>query len=68
MQRIKVFQKTKKIPIMMVTAKGEEVDRIVGFELGADDYIVKPFSIREFMLRVSAMLKEQIISQMLMKI
>ena len=42
---------------MMVTAKGEEVDRIVGFELGADDYIVKPFSIREFMLRVSAMLK-----------
>ena len=41
----------------MVTAKGEEVDRIVGFELGADDYIVKPFSIREFMLRVSAMLK-----------
>ena len=36
---------------------GEEIDRIVGFELGADDYIVKPFSIREFMLRVAAMLK-----------
>ena len=43
----------KKIPIMMVTAKGEEVDRIVGFELGADDYIVKPFSIREFMESIS---------------
>ncbi len=50
-------KKTKNIPIMMVTAKGEEIDRIVGFELGADDYIVKPFSIREFMLRVAAMLK-----------
>ena len=50
-------KKTKNTPIMMVTAKGEEIDRIVGFELGADDYIVKPFSIREFMLRVAAMLK-----------
>ena len=50
-------KKTKNIQIMMVTAKGEEIDRIVGFELGADDYIVKPFSIREFMLRVAAMLK-----------
>ena len=56
-RELRSSKKTKKIPIMMVTAKGEEVDRIVGFELGADDYIVKPFSIREFMLRVSAMLK-----------
>ena len=53
-RELRSSKKTKKIPIMMVTAKGEEVDRIVGFELGADDYIVKPFSIREFMLRVSA--------------
>ena len=49
-RELRSSKKTKKIPIMMVTAKGEEVDRIVGFELGADDYIVKPFSIREFML------------------
>ena len=45
-RELRSSKKTKKIPIMMVTAKGEEVDRIVGFELGADDYIVKPFSIR----------------------
>jgi len=41
----------------MVTAKGEEVDRIVGFELGADDYVVKPFSVRELILRVRAILR-----------
>ena len=41
----------------MLTAKGEEVDRIVGFELGADDYLVKPFSLRELSLRVSSLLK-----------
>ena len=41
----------------MLTAKGEEVDRVVGFELGADDYVVKPFSVRELMLRVSSILK-----------
>jgi two-component system phosphate regulon response regulator PhoB len=41
----------------MLTAKGEEVDRIVGFELGAEDYVVKPFSPRELMLRVKAVLK-----------
>jgi two-component system phosphate regulon response regulator PhoB len=45
------------IPIIMLTAKGEEIDRIVGFELGADDYMVKPFSTRELMLRIKAILK-----------
>ena len=45
------------LPIIMLTAKGEEVDRVVGFELGADDYIVKPFSPRELVLRVKAVLK-----------
>jgi DNA-binding response OmpR family regulator len=45
------------IPIIMLTAKGEEVDRIVGFELGADDYVVKPFSPRELLLRIKAILK-----------
>ena len=49
--------KTGKIPVVMLTAKGEEVDRIVGLELGADDYIVKPFSPRELILRVRAILK-----------
>ena len=48
---------TQNIPILMLTAKGEEVDRIVGMELGADDYVVKPFSPRELILRVRAILR-----------
>ena len=48
---------TKNIPVVIVTAKGEEIDRVVGFELGADDYIVKPFSPRELILRVKAILR-----------
>ena len=44
--------RTAGIPVFMVTAKGEEIDRVVGFELGADDYIVKPFSLRELKLRI----------------
>lgn len=47
------------IPIIMLTAKGEEVDKVVGFELGADDYVVKPFSPRELVLRVKAILKRK---------
>jgi two-component system phosphate regulon response regulator PhoB len=43
--------------VMMLTAKGEEIDRVVGFELGADDYVVKPFSVRELVLRVGAILR-----------
>lgn len=54
---LKVREDTKNIPIVMLTAKTEEVDRIVGFELGADDYIAKPFSPREVVLRVKAVLK-----------
>jgi two-component system alkaline phosphatase synthesis response regulator PhoP len=46
-----------KVPIIMITARGEEVDRVVGLELGADDYICKPFSIRELMARVKAVLR-----------
>ena len=49
--------RTKNIPIIMLTAKAEELDRIVGLELGADDYIAKPFSIREVILRVQAVLR-----------
>ncbi len=48
---------TQGVPIIMVTAKGEEVDRIVGFELGADDYVTKPFSVRELLLRIEAVLR-----------
>ena len=48
---------TAEIPVIMLTAKGEEVDRIVGLELGAADYIVKPFSLREVALRIRAVLK-----------
>ena len=54
---LKAREETKDIPIVMLTAKNEEVDRIVGFELGADDYIPKPFSPRELVLRVKAVLK-----------
>jgi two-component system, OmpR family, phosphate regulon response regulator PhoB len=45
--------------IIFLTAKGEEIDRVVGFELGADDYVVKPFSVRELMLRVDAILRRR---------
>ena len=50
-------EKTRAIPIIMLTARGSEVDRIVGFELGADDYVVKPFSPRELVLRIQAILR-----------
>ena len=46
----------QRIPVMMVTAKGEEMDRVVGLELGADDYVVKPFSLREVVLRIRKIL------------
>ena len=57
---IKSDAKTKHIPIIILTAKTEEVDRVVGFELGADDYVTKPFSVRELILRVKAILKRGI--------
>ena len=47
------------ISIIMLTAKSEEIDRIVGFELGADDYVTKPFSVRELILRVKVLLKKR---------
>ena len=50
---------TRDVQVMMVTAKGEEIDRVVGFELGADDYVVKPFSTRELLLRVQAVLRRR---------
>lgn len=51
---------TAAIPIIMLTAKGEELDRVVGLELGADDYMVKPFSVRELMLRIRNILKRHV--------
>lgn len=57
LKRLKTSEATRHIPVIMLTAKGEEVDKIIGFELGAEDYITKPFSPRELILRVRAVLK-----------
>jgi DNA-binding response OmpR family regulator len=51
------LRKTSDVPIIMVTALGEEIDRVVGLELGADDYIAKPFSVREVLARIKAVLR-----------
>ncbi len=51
------LRKTKATPVIMLTAKGEEANRVQGFEIGADDYIVKPFSPREVILRIKALLR-----------
>ncbi len=56
-QKIKQHQLYQELPIIMLTAKGEEIDRVLGFELGIDDYVVKPFSPRELNLRIRAVLK-----------
>ena len=56
-RRIKADPRTRHVPVVMLTAKGEEVDRVVGFELGADDYVTKPFSVRELTLRLKAILR-----------
>ena len=50
---------TREIPVIFVTARSEEIDRIVGFELGAADYVVKPFSVRELQLRIEAVLRRR---------
>jgi two-component system phosphate regulon response regulator PhoB len=56
-RQLKSSPRTKHVPVIMVTARGEEVDRVVGFELGADDFVSKPFSLRELLLRVRAVLR-----------
>lgn len=53
----KTLRKTSSIPIIMLTAKSEEVDRVLGLEVGADDYIVKPFSLREMLARIRSALR-----------
>lgn len=56
-KKLKADAATRNAQVVMLTAKGEEIDRVVGFELGADDYVVKPFSVRELLLRVQAILR-----------
>ena len=56
-KHLREHERTRDIPVIILTAKGEEIDRVVGFEVGADDYVVKPFSVRELMLRLRALLR-----------
>ena len=56
-KEIKANSKTESTPVIILTAKDDEVDKVVGFEIGADDYVTKPFSVRELILRVKAVLK-----------
>lgn len=56
-RRIREVKHCQDIPIIMLTARGEEVDRLMGFEMGADDYVVKPFSVRELLYRTRVFLK-----------
>ncbi len=56
-KKTKANPETETIPIIILTAKDDEVDKVVGFELGADDYVTKPFSVRELILRIKAILK-----------
>jgi two-component system, OmpR family, phosphate regulon response regulator PhoB len=56
-RRLRDNPRTRDIPLIMCTAKGDEIDRVVGFEVGADDYVVKPYSVRELLLRIRAMLR-----------
>ena len=56
---VKEIKKTKDIPVIMLSARGEEYDKLFGFEIGVDDYVVKPFSAKEVMARINAVLKRQ---------
>lgn len=56
-RRLRAAPQTQRIPVLMLTARSEEVDRVLGFEVGADDYVPKPFSPRELVLRIGAVLR-----------
>ncbi|MCB9795545.1 MAG: response regulator [Alphaproteobacteria bacterium] len=56
-RRIRADERTRGLPVIMVTARSEEIDRVVGLTVGADDYVAKPFSVRELCLRVRAILR-----------
>ena len=57
MMSAKSYEKRKCSPIIMLTSKSEEIDKVLGLEFGADDYLTKPFSIREFIARVKAIFR-----------
>ena len=56
-RRLRATARTRNLLILMATARGEEIDRVAGFEVGADDYVVKPYSVRELGLRIAALLR-----------
>lgn len=56
-RQLKADPATQGVAVVLLTARGEEIDRVVGFEIGADDYVVKPFSVRELTLRINAILR-----------
>jgi two-component system phosphate regulon response regulator PhoB len=58
-RNLRMGERTRGIPVIMVSARSEEIDRVVGFELGADDYVTKPFSVRELLLRIKAILRRR---------
>src|SRR5579884_1918564 len=60
------IRQTSSTPVLMLTARGEETDRVIGLELGADDYLTKPFSMREFIARVRALLRRADIVQQIL--
>lgn len=60
LKNLRADQRTRDIPVIMVTAKDEELDKLIGLELGADDYITKPFSVREVAARVKAALRRSV--------
>ncbi|OSM05082.1 response regulator [Magnetofaba australis] len=56
-RRLRENEQTRTLPVIMLTARGEEIDKVMGFEAGADDYVVKPFKVRELILRIRAILR-----------
>src|SRR6516225_8919240 len=58
-KRLRADDRLRSVPVIFLTAKGEEIDRVLGLEIGADDYVVKPFSPRELVARVKAVLRRQ---------
>ncbi len=58
-RNLRMVERTRRIPVIMVSARSDEIDRVVGFELGADDYVTKPFSVRELLLRIRAILRRR---------
>lgn len=66
-RRLREDAQTRSMLVVMLTAKAEEIDRVVGFEVGADDYVVKPYSVRELMLRLRAILRRQQVAPVAVK-